>query len=128
MIQTSERKVRDERRCARRGSARRALRWLPAAVASVAGCAAVDAVRDQAPAAGAVVDDRLPPGRGRSILEAECTGCHNLGGLWAYQGYYTRERWRGLVETMIAHGANLDETATNELVDYLAEHFGPGSR
>ena len=86
-----------------------------------------------APAASAALpgepeDDRLPAGRGREILEAECIGCHNLGGLWAYKGYYNEQRWRGLVETMIAHGANLDETATNELVDYLVLHFGPGSR
>ena len=111
------------------------------AAAGLAGCAAV--ARDPAaPANGAAPDadsvvpgevapaedDGLPPGRGAAILRAACTDCHNLGGLWAYKGYYNEQRWRGLVQTMIAHGANLDETATNELVDYLVLHFGPGSR
>lgn len=70
----------------------------------------------------------LPPGTGRAILEAECTSCHDLGGLWAYQGYYDEALWRGLVETMIAHGAALDESEARDVVDYLVEHFGPGTR
>ena len=97
------------------------------------GCMTLATQSEPLPAANAALpgepaDDPLPAGRGREILEAECIGCHNLGGLWAYKGYYNEQRWRGLVETMIAHGANLDETATNELVDYLDRYFGPGSR
>ncbi|HEY8520953.1 MAG TPA: hypothetical protein VIN61_12795 [Gammaproteobacteria bacterium] len=70
----------------------------------------------------------LPPGEGRDILARACVDCHNLEGLSAYAGYYDAARWRGLVETMIAHGAELDETEVTKLVQYLAEHFGPGSR
>lgn len=80
------------------------------------------------PAAPGLTDDRLPPGPGRAILERACMVCHNLDGLWAYQGYYDEQSWRGLVETMIAHGADLDETDTDELVGYLVRHFGPGTR
>ena len=36
--------------------------------------------------------------------------------------------WSELVDTMIAHGAKLDETEAAALVDYLVEHFGPGTR
>ncbi|HEX6998750.1 MAG TPA: cytochrome c [Gammaproteobacteria bacterium] len=70
----------------------------------------------------------LPPGEGRAILARACVGCHDLGGLSAYRGYYDAARWRGLVETMIAHGAQLDETEVTQLVQYLAEHFGPGAQ
>ena len=70
----------------------------------------------------------LPPGPGRAILQADCTSCHDLGGLWAYQGYYDELRWRDLVGTMIAHGAELDASEADVLVAYLVEHFGPGTR
>jgi hypothetical protein len=62
------------------------------------------------------------------LLGRACTGCHDLNGLWAYRGYYNEQRWRSLVETMIAHGARVDETEADELVAYLVEHFGPGTR
>jgi cytochrome c5 len=69
----------------------------------------------------------LPPGQGREILAAACTSCHDLGGLGPFRGYYDAARWRRLVETMIAHGAKLDETEVTALVDYLVEHFGPST-
>jgi hypothetical protein len=50
-----------------------------------------------------------------------------LGGLAPFRGYYDAARWRRLVDTMIAHGAKLDETQATVLVDYLAEHFGPST-
>jgi hypothetical protein len=114
---------------------------LLALLALLEGCAIVPIEESAAPSAGspplspdeeaalvALAGGDLPPGEGRSILARRCTGCHNLGGLWAYQGYYDEARWRGLVQTMIAHGANLNETEENELVAYLARHFGPGTR
>jgi hypothetical protein len=70
----------------------------------------------------------LPPGQGAAILARACTTCHNLQGLWAYQGYYNERRWRELVETMVAHGASVKEPEKTELVAYLVEHFGPGTR
>src|SRR5690606_13379841 len=93
-----------------------------AAAAVIAACAGAPA-RPEAgvePAAGRGITataDRavdavagLPAGDGRELLRRACTGCHDLGGLWAYQGYYDEARWRGLVDTMIAHGADLNET------------------
>jgi hypothetical protein len=70
----------------------------------------------------------LPPGPGAATLARACTGCHNLEGLWAYQGYYNEQRWRSLVESMIAHGAQLNETESNDVVAYLVLRFGPGTR
>jgi cytochrome c5 len=92
------------------------------------GSAAASLSAAEEAALAAAVPEGLPPGAGRRVLARHCTSCHNLGGLWAYQGYYDEPRWRGLVQTMIAHGAELNETETNELVAYLVEHFGPGTR
>lgn len=67
----------------------------------------------------------LPPGEGRAVLVSKCLGCHDLGGLAAYDGYYDAERWRGLILTMVDHGATLREAEIALLTDYLVEHFGP---
>lgn len=69
----------------------------------------------------------LPAGEGRGILERDCTGCHDLNGLWAYKGYYDEQRWRAMIDTMIDHGAELDEREAAALASYLVEHFGPDS-
>lgn len=70
----------------------------------------------------------LPAGAGREILERKCTGCHDLGGLRAYRGYYNEARWRDMIVTMVGHGAELDEAEIATLTRYLVEHFGPGTR
>lgn len=102
-------------------------------LAAQVSCATAPPPRETAGAALPPADalppgEALPPGAGRAILQADCTSCHDLGGLWAYKGFYDEQRWRDLVETMIAHGAQLNAPEVDALVDYLVEHFGPGSR
>jgi cytochrome c5 len=70
----------------------------------------------------------LPAGEGRAVLERSCTNCHDLAGLAAYKGYYDAGRWRALIDTMVSHGAQLDEAESALLTDYLVEHFGPSAR
>lgn len=70
----------------------------------------------------------LPAGPGRAILVQGCTGCHDLNGLWAYQGYWDESRWREMIATMIGHGAELGSDEIEVLAAYLVEHFGPGTR
>ena len=67
----------------------------------------------------------LPPGPGRDILLTDCLGCHDLGGIELFAGFYTRADWQLLVETMVAHGATVDAAGVELLADYLARHFGP---
>lgn len=86
-------------------------------------------VADAASAAAARASDRpLPAGRGRTILGRGCTGCHDLNGLWAYQGYWDEVRWRDMIATMIGHGAEIEPAEVEVLATYLVEHFGPGTR
>lgn len=70
----------------------------------------------------------LPEGEGRELLVNACTKCHDLKGLPAYQGYWGRQRWRNMVETMVKNGASLDESQVAVVTDYLTEFFGPGTR
>ena len=70
----------------------------------------------------------LPEGDGKQLLETACTTCHDLAGLSAYEGYWGRERWASMVVTMIDHGAELDESQAETVVEYLTTFFGPASR
>jgi hypothetical protein len=66
----------------------------------------------------------LPSGAGRDVLVRACLGCHDLGGLELFSGFYSRADWHELVLTMVAHGAELNVTESGFATDYLAEHFG----
>jgi cytochrome c5 len=68
--------------------------------------------------------DRAAPD-GRALLERVCTTCHDLGGLDAYKGYWGERQWADMVDTMIDHGAELDDAEVAVLVDYLTATFGP---
>jgi mono/diheme cytochrome c family protein len=103
-----------------------------ASLTSLMGCSGTGALVSPADASGALAaaaaDLDLPSGEGAGLVAQACTGCHDLGGLWAYRGYYDEPRWRGLVATMVSHGAQLDAPQQAAVVDYLVAHFGPGTR
>jgi mono/diheme cytochrome c family protein len=67
----------------------------------------------------------LPEGDGKQILLRACTTCHTLKEVTKFKGYYGREEWRDVIETMVAYGAKLDDSQTTALLDYLSKHFGP---
>jgi hypothetical protein len=81
--------------------------------------------RQSTPAFDAGVE--LPAGQGREILVSACLGCHELGGLDLFKGFYTRDSWRSLVQSMQANGADVDSADVEVLADYLVQHFGPDS-
>lgn len=72
----------------------------------------------------AAVGVELPPGPARAILLADCLGCHDLGGLTLFAGFYTRADWHALIVTMQSHGAAVEAAEIEALADYLALHFG----
>ena len=65
----------------------------------------------------------LPAGPGRELLLSRCLGCHNLGGLELFDDFYTREDWQMLLETMVAHGAQMDAAELEVVADYLGLHY-----
>lgn len=91
-------------------------------VAAVAGEATLGEAEYYAPGI------QLPAGDGLGLLQRACTRCHDLTGLPAYKGYWNRDRWRSMVQTMVANGAQLGESEIVILTDYLVEHFGPEKR
>lgn len=66
----------------------------------------------------------FPEGDGKRILLASCTSCHGLDYVAKLRGYYTREQWRDVVNTMIEYGTRLKPEDQEVLVEYLVQHFG----
>ena len=70
----------------------------------------------------------LPDTEGKALVLRACTQCHELAGLAAYKGYWTRTQWKDMVVGMVKHGAPLLPAEQDTVADYLTRHFGPGSR
>ena len=107
------------------------------AIAAAAACSQRSTAPDAAPSIAAALSApgepvaitdpgiELAPGEGREIMLGKCLGCHDLGGIDLFAGYYSREDWHRLVETMIAHGAAIDADEAEVIADYLALHYSP---
>ena len=89
--------------------------------AAAVGCGAARS----APVAGTTAGEDLPDGRGRHILVASCTSCHDLREVTKFRGYYNRAQWRDIVVTMVEYGADVKKEEIEVLSDYLVEHLGP---
>jgi cytochrome c5 len=77
-----------------------------------------------AAASGAAQSEDLPDGDGKKVLQASCTGCHDLTEVTKFKGYYTRDDWRDIVTTMIEYGATVKKTDVDILIDYLTKTLG----
>ena len=101
---------------------------VPSAQAPRPAPAAAPAAPAGAPAAvattAAAAADELPEGKGKQILLASCTSCHDLREVTKFRGFYTRPQWMDIVLTMVDYGAPVAKTDIEVLADYLAEHLG----
>jgi mono/diheme cytochrome c family protein len=93
-----------------------------AAIWLAVACAPRTAPPTQTSAAAAGAD--LPAGRGRDILFASCTSCHDLREVTKFRGYYNRAQWRDIVVTMVEYGAAVTPPDVDLLADYLDQHLG----
>ncbi|HSS65616.1 MAG TPA: cytochrome C [Gammaproteobacteria bacterium] len=66
----------------------------------------------------------LPEGQGRELVEAVCTGCHQVNPITRSSGY-THEGWKALMGTMIDLSARPDDQ--NRIARYLATHYPPST-
>lgn len=66
----------------------------------------------------------LPDSEGKAVVLRACTKCHELAGLSAYKGYWSRDQWKELVESMVKNGAELVPDDVEVVSNYLARHFG----
>jgi hypothetical protein len=72
----------------------------------------------------AVPGGELPPGQGRTILQASCTVCHDLREVTKFSGYYNKQQWQDIVATMMGYGANIKNDDADVLVEYLTQSIG----
>ena len=66
----------------------------------------------------------LPDDDGKALILRACTRCHTLEGVPAYRKYWGYELWLPMVESMIKHGAVLDEQEKIVVTRYLARYYG----
>lgn len=76
------------------------------------------------PADAQAPTENFPPGKGRDILEASCTTCHDLDEVTKLRGKVTADGWRAIVKTMTEYGAQVDPKDVSVLVEYLDRNFG----
>jgi len=69
-------------------------------------------------------EKELPEGKGKEILRASCTSCHDLREVTKFRGFYTRTQWRDIVVTMVEYGAPVAKSDVEVLADYLEQHLG----
>lgn len=60
---------------------------------------------------------------GTALLEERCTQCHDLGRV--ERAKKTEAEWKATVERMVGKGAKLSQAEQEQLVQYLAETYGP---
>jgi hypothetical protein len=65
----------------------------------------------------------LPPGKGKTIVQRECVGCHVLKVVTSKRA--SKEQWSALVDQMISRGADVPDEEIETVVDYLTRNFGP---
>lgn len=66
--------------------------------------------------------NELPPGIGREAVLKGCGGCHGIGQILTERR--NRMEWSDTVVTMITQGAPVSEAEFDQVVTYLATHFG----
>ena len=65
----------------------------------------------------------LPEGEGKAAIESSCNLCHGLG--YITSSSRSAEEWRNLVSDMVSRGAPLTKDEFEQVLQYLATHFGP---
>ncbi|MFL6446685.1 MAG: c-type cytochrome [Bryobacteraceae bacterium] len=67
----------------------------------------------------------LPEGKGKEQFERICRNCHPVD--VATRTRHDKEGWAGVVEDMVARGAQGKQDDLKQVVDYLATNFGPNN-
>lgn len=67
--------------------------------------------------------DFLPDGPGKAVVAKACLSCHNAKIATSKAG--TEDEWADVVNQMIGKGALLSDDEADQVVEYLAKHFGP---
>lgn len=68
----------------------------------------------------------LADGEGKDTVVRVCTGCHSFGNFTRFRK--TEDQWGDTVSDMQTRGAMVTEKEMDQVVDYLAKHYGPGAK
>jgi competence protein ComEA len=63
----------------------------------------------------------MPDGQGKDVVQKMCTPCHTLSNV--VKARMTKERWAGVVDDMVARGADGTDDEIGQVIDYLAANF-----
>jgi hypothetical protein len=69
----------------------------------------------------AVAQD-LTDGPGKDVVVKVCTSCHDADNITSKK--HTKEEWKGVIDTMIAYGAEVSDEQTEIITTYLAKNYG----
>lgn len=67
----------------------------------------------------------LPEGKGKDQFERICRNCHPLD--VATRTRHDKDGWTGVVEDMVARGAQGKQDEMKQVVEYLTSNFGPNN-
>jgi hypothetical protein len=73
--------------------------------------------------AGRAWSQDLPEGKGKEVVEQQCTVCHGTSNFTSSR--FSRQDWEYVVNEMIDRGALISDEDKTIIVNYLTEHFGP---
>jgi cytochrome c5 len=68
----------------------------------------------------------LPEGPAKGLVASTCSRCHALSVVTSRQK--STSEWGSTVDDMISRGAQITSDETKSIVQYLAQHFSPGSQ
>jgi competence protein ComEA len=66
---------------------------------------------------------KLPDGPGEKLVEKTCQSCHTVSTFTSKR--HSADDWADEVEKMVSRGAVLTDAETDQVVQYLATHYGP---
>ncbi len=64
----------------------------------------------------------LPAGPGQETVKKVCGNCHDFTAI--VERHYSRDRWSSVVDDMVSKGAQGTDQELEDVVNYLADHFG----
>lgn len=71
----------------------------------------------------AAMADDFPAGPQHDLVAQSCTKCHVAGKITSQ--HKTADEWADIVSQMIVNGAKVSDADFDNIVDYLAQNFGP---
>jgi hypothetical protein len=93
--------------------------FLAAAISQTASLRTLSAAQTAAP------QGRFPSGPGQAVVERLCINCHEAERITLRRE--TKERWAAIVDTMAQLGVAMTDDEYDQIVAYLARHFGTSS-